>query len=92
MHNLRHPKITFSQLRQLLLDLGFSESVVSKSHVFFTHEPSGAEVALPIYRSNQLVMPHHLVTVRIMLDAKELMDSREFDELVGSTAAKESAS
>src|SRR5438128_504157 len=42
------PRITFAQLRQLLLDVGFTETVTPKSHVFFAHEPSGAEVALPI--------------------------------------------
>jgi predicted RNA binding protein YcfA (HicA-like mRNA interferase family) len=85
-------RITFAQLRQLLLDLGFTETVTPKSHVFFVHEPSGAEVALPIYRSNRVVLPHHLITVRIMLDAKGLMDAGDFDEFVASASAKQSAS
>lgn len=89
---MSNPRITFTQLRQLLLDLGFTESVTPKSHVFFAHEPSGAEVALPIYRSNRIVLPHHLLTVRIMLDAKELMEADEFDDVVASAAAKKSAS
>jgi predicted RNA binding protein YcfA (HicA-like mRNA interferase family) len=86
------PRITFAQLRQLLLGMGFTETVTPKSHVFFAHQPSGAEVALPIYRSNRVVLPHHLVTARIMLDAKGLMDADEFDDLVASAAAKKSAS
>src|SRR3984893_3942797 len=90
--NLTQPTITFTQLRQLLLDLGFTERVTPKSHVFFTHEPSGAEVALPIYRSNRIVLPHHLLTVRIMLDAKGLMDADDFDDVVASPVAKKSAS
>ena len=56
------------------------------------HEASGAEVALPIYRSNRIVLPHHLITVRIMLDAKGLMDADDFDEFVSSASAKQSAS
>jgi predicted RNA binding protein YcfA (HicA-like mRNA interferase family) len=89
---MRNPKITFAQLRQLLFDLGFAETVTPKSHVFFAHEPSGAEVALPIYRPNRIVLPHHLVTVRITLDANGLMEAGEFDEFVGSVAAQKSAS
>jgi hypothetical protein len=73
--------------------MGFTESVTAKSHVFFAHQPSGAEVALPIYRSNRIVLPHHLSTIRVMLDAKGLMDGEEFDEVVASAAsAKQSAS
>src|SRR6266446_300718 len=84
---LSNPKITFAQLRQLLLDMGFAETVTPRSHVFFAHEASGAEVALPIYRSNRIVLPHHLITVRIMLDAKGLMDANDFDEFVSSASA-----
>jgi predicted RNA binding protein YcfA (HicA-like mRNA interferase family) len=86
------PRITFAQLRQLLLDMGFTATVTPKSHVFFAHQQSGAETALPIYRSNQIVMPHHLATVRIMLDYKGLMDGDEFDEFVASASVKQSAS
>jgi len=89
MHN---PRITFAQLRRLLLDMGFTETVPPKSHVFFAHEPSGAEVSLPIYRSNRLILPHHLNTVRIMLDAKGLMEGDDFDDFVASASAKQSAS
>lgn len=85
-------RITFAQLRQLLRDMGFSEIVTPKSHVFFAHEPSGAETALPIYRSNQIVMPHHLATVRIMLDAKGLMNGDAFDDFVATASVKQSAS
>jgi hypothetical protein len=55
------PRITFGQLRLMLLEMRFTESVIPKSLVFFAHQPSGAEVALPIYRSNRFVLPHHLV-------------------------------
>jgi predicted RNA binding protein YcfA (HicA-like mRNA interferase family) len=89
---MRNPRITFGRLRQLLLDLGFSETVTPKSHVFFAHQRSGAEAALPIYRSNRIVLPHHLMTVRVMLDAKGLMDKDDFDDFVASASAKQSAS
>ena len=84
---MSNPRITFGQLRQLLLDLGFTETVSPKSHVFFAHESSGAEVALPIYRSNRIVLVHHLVTIRMMLDAKGLMEGDEFDDVVASAGS-----
>lgn len=89
---MRNPRFTFAQLQQLLLEMGFTETVVPKSHVFFAHEPSGAEVALPIYRSDRNVLPHHLITVRMMLDAKGLMAAVDFDDLVESAASRKSAS
>ena len=88
-----NPRITFAQLRQLLMDMGFVETVTPKSHLFFAHEPSGAEVVLPVYRSNRIVLPHHLSTVRTTFDATGLMDRDDFDDLMASVAsAKQSAS
>jgi len=84
--------MTYDRLRQLLLDLGFTETITHKSHAFFAHEPSGAEVALPIYRPNQLVLSHHLITIRLMLEGKGLMDAAAFDDFIASGGAKQSAS
>jgi hypothetical protein len=86
------PRISFSWLRNLLLDLGFTEVVVPKSHIGFFHEQSGAEVFLPIYRANQFVLPHHLLTVRFTLDGWGVMEADHFDEIVASASAKQSAS
>jgi hypothetical protein len=90
---MNNPRITFAELRQVLMDMGFAETVTPKSHWFFAHKPSGAELALPIYRSNRIVLPHHLSTVRTTLDARGLMDRDEFDDLMASVAsARKSAS
>ena len=84
---MSNPRITFGQPRQLLMDIGFTETVTPKSHLFFFHQTSGAEIALPIYRMNRVVLPHHIVSIRIMLDAKGLMDGDEFDSVVASVAS-----
>jgi len=89
---MSRPRVTFAELRQMLLDMGFSETVVPRSHVFFSHPATGAEVALLIHRPDRIVRPHHLVSVRIMLDAKGLMDRADFDDFVASTSARQSAS
>ena len=86
------PRVTFAWLRRFLLDHGFTEEIVPKSHIGFRHEDSGAEIFLPIYRSNQLVMPHHLLTVRFTLDGWGVMGADQFDEDVASASAKQSAS
>ena len=70
---MSNPRITFAQLRRLLTDMGFIETVTPKSHVFFAHKLTGAEFALPVYRSNRIVLPHHLSTIRTTLDAQGLM-------------------
>ena len=89
---MSRPRLTFAELRQMLLDMGFRETVVPRSHVFFAHPPSGAEIAMPIYRPDRIVRPHHLVSVRMMLDAKGLMDRADFDDLVAAMSEKQSAS
>jgi hypothetical protein len=85
-------RIKFAQLRDLLLGLGFREVALSESAVGFQHDPSDTLIVLPIYRANRVVRPHHLASVRIMLDGKGLMDADTFDDLVASVAAKRSAS
>ena len=86
------PKISFAVLRQLLLDMGFSEIVVPKSHIGFRHAESAAEIMLPVYRTNDTVALRHLLLVRVTLDAKNLMEGDKFDEFVESRTTKQSAS
>jgi hypothetical protein len=94
----------FSSLRRLLLDLGFKEhrllwdqefqdGPVKRTSIGFQHDESDTLIVLPgYYRSNSRVYPHHLITVRIMLDAKGLMDAEDFDRLVAQGSAQPSAS
>jgi hypothetical protein len=86
------PRITFAQLRHLLLDMGFKEVPVTKPYIGFQHEESDLLIVLPSYRSNSLVAPHHLVYVRMMLDGKGLMAAEEFDRLVANVPVGHSAS
>jgi len=36
--NVPKPRITFAQLRHLLLDMGLPETVTPRAHIFFAHE------------------------------------------------------
>lgn len=85
------PRVTFAWLRPFLQELGFAEVGVTKSHVRFFHEETAAEVILPVYRSNQIVLPHHLLSVRIQLDGRGVMEGDDFDELVASSCVQKSA-
>jgi hypothetical protein len=89
---MSRPRIKFAQLRQLLLGLGFREVALSESAIGFQHDHSDTLIVLPTYRSNRIVLPHHLATVRMTLDAKGLMDSDDFDDAVASAGARKSAS
>jgi hypothetical protein len=86
------PRLKFSGLRSLLSDLGFKEVPVKKPYVGFEHGESDTSIVLPPYRNNALVAPHHLAQVRIMLDAKGLMQGEEFDRLVAGVPSRHSAS
>ena len=84
--------VPFVMLRQMMLDLGFNEVVVPKSHLGFYHADSGAEILLPIYRANQTVAPRHLLLVRVTLDGKGLMEGNQFDQSIASSMVRHDAS
>jgi hypothetical protein len=85
-------RVTFAKLRQFLFDSGFTETIVPDSHVVFSHARSETDIMLPIYKSNQIVQPRHVASVRVMMDAKGLFKSDVFDRLLTADSAKQSAS
>jgi hypothetical protein len=89
---MSRPAISFTNLRRLFTELGFTEVVVPKSHVAFLHPGSGTEIFLPLYKPDQRVAPRHLVPVRAMLDAKGLLDGEEFDRVVAGAGLEHPAS
>ncbi len=86
------PRFKFSSLRHILSDLGFKQVPVAKPYIGFQHDESDTSIILPSYRSNSPVAPHHLLQVRITLDAKGLMAAEDFDRLVASLPIGHSAS
>ncbi len=89
---MSEPRITFSGLRRMLLDLGFQQVPVRKPFIGFHHEGSDAWIVLPPYSGNALVAIDHLLQVRIVVDAKGLMAAEDFDRLVADAPARHSAS
>ncbi len=87
------PRFRFSSLRRMLLDQGVQEGPIKRTFIGFKHDESDTLIVLPgYYRSNSWVYPHHLVSVRIMLDAKGLMDAEDFDRLAAESSVQPSAS
>jgi predicted RNA binding protein YcfA (HicA-like mRNA interferase family) len=72
-------RVRFADLRALLLDLGFSEKHVPGSHYYFEHTPSKLTFLFPECGPEDVMHPAYVVTTRMQLDAKGLMDCAEFD-------------
>jgi hypothetical protein len=89
---MSRPRIRFAKLREVLLGLQFTEIVVPESHIGFRHESSDTTIMLPIYKSNEIVAPRHLVPVRTLLDGKGLLSGDEFDRTLTSGSLEQSAS
>jgi hypothetical protein len=84
--------IRFATFRQLLSDLGFRQIQLSDAHIAFQHDATDTLLALPVYKANQHVAPHHLAMFRVQLDAKGILDADDFDRLVASAGLKQTAS
>lgn len=85
-------RIRFANFRDFLLDLGFRQVVLSDAHMAFQHDTTDTLLALPVYKANQAVAPHHLAMFRAQLDAKGILDADDFEQLVASARLKQTAS
>ncbi|NJM77313.1 MAG: type II toxin-antitoxin system HicA family toxin [Acaryochloridaceae cyanobacterium RU_4_10] len=74
-------KVTFAELEQLLLGLGFVSRPPKGTHHVFGYPALDVLVSLPDYHKKDLVHPAHLVMVRRVLAENGLMNSDEFDAL-----------
>jgi hypothetical protein len=73
-------KIPFSQLRQFLLHLGFSEANVSGSALVFEYVPSQALLFYRVYKPADAVDAGDLAKTRRFLDERGLLAADEFEE------------
>lgn len=71
--------ITFAELRQLLLDLGFTQSKQGKFW-FFKHPPSGTEFGYRPYQAREKVTLMDLHMTRKQLDWRDVLDEKAFDD------------
>jgi hypothetical protein len=78
--------VTFAELRQLLVDLGFVQSKHGKFW-FFKHTPSGTLLGYRPYRSRERVTLKDLHVTRQDLDWNGLMAPEAFDGLLTKATA-----
>jgi hypothetical protein len=71
--------IRFAELRQLLLDIGFSEASGTEE-IVFRHEPTDTLFVFRRYRSADPVMGYNLIEVKDMLDSRGLMSAERFED------------
>lgn len=83
---MRKSSITFSQIRGLLLDLGFSEARTD-DHWRFEHGASGAEFLFRPYSPDENVCAQDLASTRMHLDWRDLLPVGSFDGSFSKTPA-----
>jgi hypothetical protein len=79
--------LPFAKLRQLLLDLGFTERVIDGKYLGFSHAASGWFFAFPMYRPEERVSNTDLLGVRSQLDWRGLLSEEAFDAALRKASA-----
>ena len=76
----------FSELRQLLLEMGFAE-VSGPEQIVFRHDPSNTLFVFRPYRPGDPVTTYNLIEVQSMLDSRGLMSAETFENQFKKTPA-----
>lgn len=79
-------EIKFTELEQLLLDIGFIAMPTSGRQKVYQYPSSGTLVVLPGYEQQACVRTVHLVAVRRILSENGLMDSDKFNRFLDQVA------
>ncbi len=78
--------VTFAELRQLLVDLGFTVSKRGKFW-YFEHPPSKTEFVFRPYRDRERVTLRNINSTRFMLDWRGVLAPEAFDERLKEATA-----
>ena len=78
-------QITFADFARLLQSLGFTRYHAPNPAWVFENVEHDAMIALPEYKENELVRPHHLVSARGLLDERGLMDRETFNSILSKS-------
>jgi len=79
-------EITFAELRQLLLDLGFKASKRGRFW-FFEHSASETTFLFRAYRLRERVTERDIKSTRLHLDWRGLLAAEAFDDLLKKATA-----
>jgi hypothetical protein len=83
---IKRSHVTFERLRQILLDLGFTEAKRGKFW-YFEHEPSGTIFGFRPYRLREKVTAIDMVHVRTHLDWRGVLEEQSFDNMLEKASA-----
>jgi hypothetical protein len=78
--------LSFAELQQFLVDLGFTESKRGKFW-FFEHAPSGTVLGYRPYRARERVTLMDLHMTRRHLDLRGVLEEQAFDDLLKKATA-----
>jgi predicted RNA binding protein YcfA (HicA-like mRNA interferase family) len=84
-------EVTYGQLSQVLLDLGFIEHTVPKSHAGYRHEESETVILLAPHASEDIARPLDVRYVRRVLNETGLLDAQEFDRRLAESYSSHTA-
>jgi predicted RNA binding protein YcfA (HicA-like mRNA interferase family) len=80
-------EIKFTELEQLLFDMGFAEMQTTGSQKVYQYPASNVLIVLPAYDRQASVRKIHLVAVRRILSENGLMESDRFDACLDKVAS-----
>ncbi|KYC35749.1 hypothetical protein WA1_08070 [Scytonema hofmannii PCC 7110] len=80
-------EIKFTELEQILLNIGFVTMPTSGRQKVYQYPSSGTLVVLPGYEQQACVRTVHLVAVRRILSENGLMDSDKFNRFLNLVAS-----
>jgi predicted RNA binding protein YcfA (HicA-like mRNA interferase family) len=81
-------QLTFKQLEQFLLDVGFVSVPTTGKHQVFEHEASGAIILLPLAKPDDLVEPVRLASIRNLIVGKGVLDGAAPESLFDALLEK----
>jgi hypothetical protein len=84
---MRRSGIAFGELRDLLLELGFSESPQEQDRLRFEHPVTGTVLLFRAYGSGETVSQRDMVVVRRQLVDNGLIDEPAFDRFLERASA-----
>ena len=81
-------RITFSQLEQVLADLGFRKTVVPETGVAYAHKgPKKAVIVVRFHKPSDLVPDYALFGVKHDLEVFGIIEPSAFEEMLKTVAA-----
>jgi predicted RNA binding protein YcfA (HicA-like mRNA interferase family) len=84
--------ITYRELEQVLLGLGFKRLRAPGSHVYFEHAPSGAAVIVKDYNPSEAVPLYKLSAAEAALENFGILERSEFRRRLEQSASPAKAS